>query len=74
MSDQQSRPEYGWVIERDSSHGIAYAASVLGVLGWSFDHRDAIRFAREQDARAIADLYAPEADRVAEHAWDKETV
>lgn len=70
--------DYGWVIEAGWSGApdIKYwcGCSVTGGGGvqhsWRADNSQAIRFAREQDAKKIARaLIDGEAYRVVEHAW-----
>ena len=70
-----SNRELGWVIESGDSEPCApkYWA---GHFSWSADHLKAIRFARMEDAKAVADSERDLADgpamphRIAEHVWD----
>lgn len=43
------KPETAWLIERDNA-GLEYANG----RGWTRDHRDALRFPDEADARTFA--------------------
>lgn len=43
------KPETAWLIERDNA-GLEYANG----RGWTRDHRDALRFPDEADARSFA--------------------
>jgi len=70
--------ESGWVIERANSSPAMplywTGAPLSAPLAWSGDHMLAVRFARDDDAEAVAlglMLHWPEAIRVriCEHCW-----
>lgn len=68
--------EFAWVIEHGEVSAPNYYAPQLP-SGWSKDSLEAIRFARQQDAKTIADAYAVECIgvdeevelRFCEHGW-----
>ncbi len=68
--------EFAWVIEIGDTSAPDYYAP-LAKSGWSKDHLEACRFARKQDAEAIAHAYAVECIgpdeeielRFVEHGW-----
>jgi hypothetical protein len=69
--------ETGWVIEHGASEPCApryWAGKNWGGLSeWTRDHLLAIRFAREIDARRVAEAMddgVPSNFRICEHAWD----
>lgn len=63
--------ETGWVVEHRSSpvsQPMYWTGFGNGQGIWCDDHLQAIRFAREEDARKIADNFDT-AHRVCEHIW-----
>ena len=68
--------EYAWVIERGESDPSAPKYWAAGSwepsnsYAWTSNHEEAIRFAREIDARRVAERIMKGMDvRVCEHAW-----
>lgn len=67
--------EFAWVIERGDSSPSAptYWTGPSGLSGddggWSQDHMDAIRFAREEDARQVMCRFRYPNCRACEHGW-----
>jgi len=62
--------ETAWLIERDDGGSLEYVAIVQGVMCWTPQHLDALRFARQQDAQAFATYYHPgPLVRVHLHRW-----
>ncbi|MGY4621986.1 hypothetical protein ACVWZ4_007213 [Bradyrhizobium sp. USDA 4472] len=77
-----SATEYAWLIEAgwSGTASVEYWCGCVVTGGggiqheWSFSHSRAIRFARKEDAKRIANILIDgEAYRIAEHAWDTET-
>jgi hypothetical protein len=70
--------QYAWVIEEGATQPCT-PSYWCGVDGFSDDHNDAVRFARKQDAEAVAAYLEKEGPRfvghvpprVAEHGWDE---
>lgn len=63
--------ECGWLIELGASE-ISRPRYWGGVHGWTYDNLKAVRFAREEDARSIAESMDdgfPNNYRVKEHGW-----
>lgn len=65
--------ESGWLIERGDSETSAplYFAPQTD-SGWDKSHELACRFARKQDAKAVADAYGLADEhgiRICEHGW-----
>jgi hypothetical protein len=63
--------ESGWVIEHGASE-VSRPRYWGGVHGWTFENLKAVRFAREEDARSIAESMddgVPDNYRIAEHGW-----
>ena len=71
-------PEYGWLIEANSSevHSPAYFAGLMHSdrpngetidFAWTNNHLDAVHFSRKRDAEVVAGNYG---HRIAEHVWD----
>ena len=54
----------GWVIEHRNSE-VSKPYYFAGPGKWSYNHLDAVRFARKEDA----DKFNTDGDRVAAHAW-----
>ena len=69
------KTEFAWVIERGDSSPDAPTywtgpSSLSGEDGgWSQDSTDAIRFAREEDARKVAYYFRRPNCRICEHGW-----
>jgi hypothetical protein len=65
--------ETGWVLEHETSEPCApryLSTCPLKGYVWSPDHLKALRFARREDAEAVAaNVYPASRHRVAEHAW-----
>lgn len=74
-TEHKSSPvEYGWLIEHEQSSlsSPLYFAPDNGCGGnWSFNPLVAVRFARKQDAEAVASMVAQhgERHRCCEHSW-----
>ena len=75
MSDT---PEYGWLIEVNNSElslpvyfaGLTRSDRPNGEtldFSWSFNHIEAVRFCRRQDAEKVVGNYG---HRIVEHVWD----
>ncbi len=69
-----SDTEFGWVIEREDSSipTPLYWSGEVNPLSWSSDNLEAIRFARELDARRFMDRCFDLANmkhRVCQHGW-----
>ena len=62
--------EFAWVIEDTSLANLQYWTG-RGADGWSFDHADAMRFSRKEDAERALGWIVPARHytRVAEHGW-----
>lgn len=63
--------EWGWLIEHGASE-VSRPRYWGGVHGWTFDNLKAVRFAREEDARSIAESMddgVPNNYRIKEHGW-----
>ena len=64
--------QYAWVIEYGPSEP-SRPRYWGGAHGWTYDHMEAVRFTREQDARSQAEAMddgVPDNYRIAEHGWD----
>ena len=57
----------GWLVERENRDGLFYRMATR----WDRDASKALRFAREEDARAFADAHESHSQytRIAEHRW-----
>lgn len=62
--------EFAWVIEETSLAKVQYWTG-RGAHDWSFNHEDAMRFARKVDAERALGWMVPARHytRVAEHGW-----
>lgn len=76
----QEREESGWLIERGDSDPAAPKYWAAGqreaerTSAWTSNHEAAIRFARKQDAAAVAHRLFPSiAVRIACHGWENRT-
>lgn len=73
MTRETDKTEFAWVIERGDSSPSAptyWAGPADHSDGrWSQDHMDAIRFAREEDARRVAYHFRQPNCRICEHGW-----
>ena len=61
----------GWVIEHGASE-VSRPRYWGGVYGWTYDNLQAVRFAREADARSQAEAMddgVPDNYRICEHLW-----
>jgi hypothetical protein len=57
----------GWLIE-DAESDVSHPLYFCGIMHWTHDHMQAVRFARQSDAQRIASsLNVPV--RVCEHGW-----
>lgn len=65
--------ESGWVIERYVNSELRYWNGQFTDTsrGFSSDHKDAIRFAREHDASYVLSWLLEGNGRVAEHVWSE---
>lgn len=65
--------EYAWVIEDPQSPTSApryYTLRPNQEQFWSYDHADALRFARKQDAEDyVAHFVQHDGARICEHGW-----
>lgn len=67
--------EFGWVIEKGVSESSSplYWTGEVNTLSWNEDNLQAIRFAREIDAKRFMDKSFNSGNmlhRVREHGWD----
>jgi hypothetical protein len=64
--------ERGWLIEHAQSlHSLpSYLTTRCDWYDWTSDSLRAIRFARREDADAVAGAIGDDAGRVCEHVWD----
>lgn len=62
--------QYGWLVENGKSGDeLRYRTMRQGMIVWTADHNEALRFARREDAERFA-AEDEDAWRTAEHAWD----
>jgi len=61
--------EYGWVVENGKQgEELRYRTMEQGMIIWTADHNEALRFCRREDAERFA-AEDEEAWRIAEHGW-----
>lgn len=60
--------EHGWLLEQRKDGKILWLMLEHGMWDWTEDSLKALRFARRQDADAMADIIS-DADAVTEHQW-----
>ena len=61
--------QYGWLVENGKSgNDLRYRTIRHGMVVWTADHNEALRFARREDAERFA-AEDDDAWRIAEHAW-----
>ena len=66
--------EFAWVIESEdisASMPLYYAGydEVIAATCWSYNHMEAIRFARKEDAEKMSSRMQQKNNRIAQHGW-----
>ena len=66
-----NKTQYGWLVENgESGDKLRYRTMHHGMLLWTANHNEALRFCRKIDAERFSEE-DPEAGRVVEHAWNE---
>jgi hypothetical protein len=67
----QQQAQSGWCVERGPASAPYYLHVYGGMLAWTPDHSQALRFSRRADAEQITEI-VEDAGRIAEHVWQNE--